>query len=141
MRIIRGKDLKAVPASHEDKNDPGCLKKVLAKKEDLVPGKIQMINWSTLLPNKNFEPHYHQDMQEIFIILNGKVEIEVKNNKLKIKNKKEETEKAILNAGDSVIIDEKEIHKMTNLTENNISYIAIGVARGVGGKTINVFGI
>lgn len=143
MKIVRGSKLDQIPASHEDKNYPGCLKKVLVKKNDLIKGRVQMINWSTLLPNKSFKLHYHEDMQEIFIILSGKVEVQNsklkgQNHNLKLKGEKEENQKAILNFGDMVIIDEMEIHEMKNLTDKNVDYIAIGVARGIGGKTVNV---
>jgi mannose-6-phosphate isomerase-like protein (cupin superfamily) len=126
MKIIRGGLINAVPASHEKQNDPGCVKKVLAKRDNLADGKVQMINWSTLLPNKNFEPHYHEDMQEIFIILNGEVEIEV------------DKKRDILRTGDAVIINEKEIHKMFNKSKQEVHYIAIGISREMGGKTVNV---
>jgi quercetin dioxygenase-like cupin family protein len=113
-----------VPASHEDPVDPGVLKQILFRRENLEPGRIQMINWSTLLPGRSFRGHYHEDMDEIFIILNGKVEISVGE------------EKETLGKGDAVVIPEGSVHVMKNLTDNEASYIAIGIARNRGGRTV-----
>ena len=85
-----------------------------------------MINWSTLLPNKSFRSHYHEAMEEVFIILDGEVEITV------------EEEKAILKKGDAIVIPETAVHVMKNLTDREINYIAIGIARDIVGKTVLV---
>lgn len=126
MKIIRLADIKQVPASHEDPASPGVLKQILLKRDDLPPGRIQMINWSTLLPGKSFRPHYHEAMDEVFIILNGEVEISVGK------------ETARLERGDAVVITENAVHVMKNLTDKEVSYIAIGIARRRGGKTVVV---
>ncbi len=127
MKVIRFHDVTKVPASHEDPKDPGVLKQVLLRRDDLVPGRIQMINWSTLLPGKPFRPHYHEAMDEIFIILNdGEVEIAIGE------------EKEIFKKGDAVVIPEGAIHIMRNLTDQEVPYLAIGIARREGGKTVVV---
>ena len=77
MQIIRGDQIDFVPASHEDPKDPGVLKRVLATKSHLIDGRVQMVNWSRLPVGKSFQPHYHEDMQEVFIVLNGTVEMTV----------------------------------------------------------------
>lgn len=120
------KDITKTPASHEDPESPGVLKQVLLRQTDIVPGRIQMINWSTLLPNKSFRSHYHEAMEEVFIILDGEVEITV------------EEEKAILKKGDAIVIPETAVHVMKNLTDREINYIAIGISRDIGGKTVVV---
>lgn len=76
-----------------------------------------MINWATLLPARSFRAHCHEDMDEIFIMLNGKVEITIGN------------EREILEKGDAVVIPESSVHVMKNLTDKEVSYIAIGVVR------------
>ena len=119
-------EIARVPASHEEPSDPGVLKQILLKRDNLAPGRIQMINWSTLLPGKSFRSHYHEAMDEVFIILNGKVEISVG----------EEKEK--LEKGDVVVIPEDTIHVMKNLTNGEVCYIALGVSRDAGGKTVVV---
>ena len=126
MKIIRLQKLVKLPASHEDPVDPGVLKQVLLKKDDVAPGRLQMVNWSTLLPGKSFRSHYHEAMEEVFIIMNGEVEITVGD------------EKALLGKGDTVVIPEKTVHVMTNLTDEEVCYIALGVSRGVGEKTVVV---
>ena len=126
MEIIKNNNIKFVPASHENPLDPGCLKKVLLRRDDIDPGRIQMINWSLLLKNKSFEKHYHEDMLEIFIIISNQATIIV------------DDKKEIMTKGDTVIIAPNEIHQMINETNEDTEYIAIGIAYGTTGKTINV---
>jgi len=85
-----------------------------------------MINWSTLLPGKTFQNHYHEAMDEIFIILNGSVNITVNN----------EVEK--LTKGDAVVVPANLEHTMTNLGDTPIQYIAIGIIAGEDGRTVVV---
>jgi mannose-1-phosphate guanylyltransferase len=115
-----------VPASHEDPNNPGSLKKVLLHRADVIDGRVQMINWALLPVGKSFEAHYHQDMQEIFIIIEGKVEIMI------------DQENAELKAGDAVVIPIKSVHKMKNISDTDVVYIAMGISAEGKGKTINV---
>lgn len=117
MKIIRLKDIAKVPASHEDAGDPGVLKQVLLRRDDLAPGRIKMVNWATLLSGKSFRSHHHEDMDEIFIMLNGKVEITIGN------------EREILEKGDTVVVSEASVHSMKNLTDKEVLFIAIGVVR------------
>ena len=126
MRIIRGASLPAVPASHEDPTRPGVLKQVLAKKGELLHGHVQMINWATLPARASFRAHFHEDMQEVFIILSGTSEMR--------------TEKAVatLGAGDCAVIDPREIHEMRNVGAEQVTYIVIGISSEQGGKTIVV---
>ncbi len=126
MKIIKSSEIKEIPASHEDLNNPGCLKKVLIKRGDLEDGILQMINWSRILRGKSFSLHYHESMSEIFIILDGRVEIQV------------DEEKGILDKGDLVIIPTKAQHKMWNSSNRDVNYIAMGIAHCEGGKTINL---
>ncbi len=126
MKIIHLKNIPLVPASHEDPSNPGVLKQILFRKDDIPKGTIQMINWSTLLPGKTFQNHYHEAMDEIFMILNGSVSITVNN----------EVEK--LTKGDAVIIPSTCHHAMTNMGNSSVYYIAIGIVSGEGGRTIVV---
>lgn len=125
MKIIRFKDIDYLPASHEDPQNPGVLKKVLFTHQDLIMGKIMMINWAKLAPNKSFEPHYHEDMMEVFIIIKGKVKMRVG------------TDEEILTKGDGVIVPIKAVHEMTNLARKSSYYFAMGISLEQGGKTIN----
>ena len=126
MNIIRLCDQVKTPASHEDPKDPGVLKQILLRRDDLAPGSLQMINWSTLLPGKSFRSHYHEAMDEVFIIVSGEVEITVGD------------EKATLNKGDAVVIPQRAIHVMTNLSDREVCYIALGISRNPSGKTVVV---
>lgn len=125
MKIVRGQDLSWVPASHEDAKNPGVLKKVLFTEKDVIAGgKIQMINWARLNFGKSFIAHYHEDMDEIFIIVSGKVRIKV------------DKEEEVLEAGDAVLVPMKTIHKMKNIGDEDVNYLVIGVSLDKGGKTI-----
>lgn len=126
MKIIRLTDTEKLPASHEDPADPGVIKQILFRRDDVVPGRIQMINWSTLLIGKSFRLHYHEAMDEIFIILNGEAEITVGD------------ESALLRKGDAVVIPQGAVHSMKNLTDGEVPYIALGIVSKDGGKTVNV---
>ena len=126
MKIVRGNSIEYTPASHEDPNDPGCLKKVLATKADLISGQVQMANWSKLSAGKSFQPHYHKDMQEFFVMMEGQARMVVNG---------EEYE---LNAGDALLVDPMEVHSMTNETDVDITYFVLGISTGKGGKTIVV---
>ena len=124
MKIIRFKDLKFIPASHEDPKSPGALKKILLKRNDIPAGRIQMINWAKLPVGKTFRSHYHQKMIEVFIIMNGKV---------KAKIDKEET---ILETGDMIIVREDQVHSFENISNEDVNYFAMGVVTSEGEKTI-----
>jgi mannose-6-phosphate isomerase-like protein (cupin superfamily) len=124
MRIIRGSQLEFVPASHEDQRQPGVLKRVLATRDELLDGRVQMINWASLPAGSSFRAHYHEDMEEIFIILNHEVRMVVEGRQVE------------LHAGDAILIDPREVHKMTNHTPHAVEYIVIGISSGQGGQTV-----
>ena len=93
MKISYGADHEFVPASHENPLDPGVWKKVLFPKADLQAGVVQMVNWARLGAGKHFAAHYHEDMQEIFIILQGEAHLTAG------------TQTVVLRRGDAVRID------------------------------------
>lgn len=125
MKKVSFHDLKFVPASHEDFQDPGSLKKVLFRFSDLnSKTKVQMINWARILAGKSFREHYHEDMDEIFILLAGTVRITIG----------QETD--TFSKGDAVFIPMKTKHTMENMSETDIDYIAIGLSLGKNGKTV-----
>lgn len=126
MKIIRGQELEFIAASHEDPNDPGVWKKVLVKRDDLINGRIQMINWARMEVGKSFARHYHEDMEEVFIILSGEVKIDVGG------------EVAELKGGDAVLIPVKTKHEMSNTGPDIVEYIALGVSATGKGATVNV---
>ncbi len=126
MKTILSASRSFVPAGHENPLSPGTLKKVLLEKADLRPGRIQMVNWASLAVGKRFARHYHEDMQEIFILVQGEAEITVG------------TETAALRRGDAVVIDPHEVHQMRNTGAEAVEYLAIGITSEVRGKTVVV---
>jgi mannose-6-phosphate isomerase-like protein (cupin superfamily) len=126
MRVIRAKELDFVPASHEDQSEPGVLKKVLLRKHDLIDGQVQMINWALLPAGKSFRAHYHEDMEEVFVIIKGRARITVD-------EQEEEME-----AGDAVVIPFGCVHEMKNIGQESVEYVVVGVSQGTRGKTVVV---
>ena len=120
MQIVRGSDLQYTPASHESPDDPGVMKKVLATRHDLLVGRVQMVNWALLPKGKSFARHYHQDMQEVFVIVSVEVDGFTDH----------------LAAGDAILIDPCEVHRMTNVTDGDVRYVVFGISTGAGGQTI-----
>ena len=126
MKIVRFNSLNFIPASHEDPKDPGALKKILLTRDYIPEGRIQMINWAKIPKGKTFEPHYHESMIEVFIIMSGKVKVKI------------DDDEASLKKGDMVIALEKQVHTMTNISNEDVDYIAMGITTAEGGKTVNV---
>ncbi len=131
MKVIRGSELKFEASSHENPNKPGVLKpgvlkRVLATKGDFFPGQTQMVNWAKLPARSSFQPHYHEDMLEVFIMLGGPVEITVQQQSVQLQR------------GDAVLVEARETHSMTNLTDDDVEFVVFGISTGEGGKTVTV---
>ncbi len=124
MKQILFGDQEFVAAGHEDPVNPGVWKKVLFRRDDLQSGRIQMVNWARLPAGNTFAPHFHEDMQEIFIVLSGVTRIRAGD------------EEASLRGGDAVLIDPREVHQMWNDGSEDVDYIAIGIAGADDGKTV-----
>jgi mannose-1-phosphate guanylyltransferase/mannose-6-phosphate isomerase len=124
MKIVWAAELKFIPASHEDPESPGVFKKVMFRKDDLVDGKAEMINWALLPKGRSFAPHYHEDMQEVFIIVRGKAKITI------------DEETGFLNQGDAVVIPVGSVHEMENIGTEDVEYVVVGISEGAGGKTV-----
>ena len=126
MKVIHGSQIGYEAASHEDPKNPGVLKRVLATRDNFIAGQIMMLNWARLPQGSSFAAHYHEDMQETFVILTGKVQMVVGE------------ESVELNAGDAIMIDHHEVHQMHNQSDHDVEYIVFGVATEQGGKTVVV---
>jgi mannose-6-phosphate isomerase-like protein (cupin superfamily) len=124
VKIFRLHDLEWIPASHESPQSPSVWKKVLLQKADLLEGRVQMVNWCRMEPGRSFRAHYHEDMEEIFIILKGQARILVNG------------EEAEIGAREAVVILPREIHQMKNTRGEDLEYLAVGISQGKGGKTI-----
>ena len=74
MKVIRGSGIDFIAASHEDPKNPGRVKTCPRHtQDDFSAGQIMMLNWARLPKGSSFAAHYHEDMQETFVILTGKV--------------------------------------------------------------------
>ena len=124
MEIIRFHEVETRPASHEDPKAPAVLKKVLLAGEDLQEGRVQMINWSTLLPGRAFRKHFHDNMEEVFVIVSGHARILV------------DEEEAEITNGDAVVIPAGAVHSMENLGPDSVEFISLGIAPGKRGRTV-----
>ena len=126
MQLVRATDREFIPASHENPTAPGVWKKVLFAKDDLQVGHVQMINWARLPAGSRFANHLHEDMQEIFILVEGEAELTVA------------AETVTLRRGDGVVIDPREVHEMRNAGADDVEYLALGITSEAGGKTVVV---
>ncbi len=115
-----------IPASHEDPQNPGVLKRVIATQREFQAGQVQMLNWAQLPVGSSFQPHFHEDMQEVFVLLSGIVTMKCG----------EQT--VTMQVGDAVIVDPEEIHQMQNVGDVVAEYIVFGISAQQGGRTVVV---
>jgi len=126
MRYVAADSQNFVPASHEDPRNPGVLKRVIATQADLLCGQVMMVNWSRLPGNSAFQSHYHEDMQEVFVLISGYVRMTV------------DQQTVELRSGDTIIVEPREIHSMQNLQQSAAEYLVFGVSTESGGETVVV---
>ena len=126
MKFIPSTGSGFVPASHENPLNPGVLKRVIATRDDLQFGQVQMVNWARLPKGSSFQLHFHEDMQEVFILLSGQVDMRCG------------SQTVAMRAGDTVIVDVREAHKMTNTGDVDAEYLVFGISSGQGGRTVVV---
>lgn len=129
MRIIRASDKPLVAASHEDPKAPGVLKKVLLSRADFQAGHVQMLNWAELPVGAAFREHYHEDMQEIFVMISGRARMQTSS------QTGQESEAELLR-GDVAIVEPRTRHRMRNIGSERLEYIVFGITSDGGGKTI-----
>ena len=126
MKRVSSNDLSFVPAGHEQQDAPGVLKKVLFRRGDLQSGVVQMVNWAKLPAGKTFTPHFHEDMQEVYIMLGGSARLVV------------DGQTVTLERGDAVVIDPREVHQMWNDGHEDAEFLAFGIAPGTSGRSVIV---
>jgi len=126
MKYITANASPFVPASHEDPTRPGVLKRVIATAEHLQAGQVQMLNWARLPAGHSFCAHFHEDMQEVFVLLSGSVQMQI------------DEESVPMNPGDTVLVEPREIHRMTNTGDEAAEYIVFGISSMAGGRTVVV---
>ena len=123
-----------IPASHEDPQNPGVLKRVIAAQREFQAGQVQMLNWAQLPVGSSFQPHYHEDMQEVFVLLSGVVKMFVGERS----RVSPPGQVVTMQPGDTVIIHPREIHQMENVGDRIAEYIVFGISAQTGGRTVVV---
>jgi mannose-6-phosphate isomerase-like protein (cupin superfamily) len=126
MKLVRATDRSFVPASHENPLAPGVWKKVLFDKTGFQPGQVQMVNWARLPGQSSFAPHYHEDMQEVFVLVEGVAEMTVAGQAVELRR------------GDAILVEPREVHRMRNAGQQDVEYLVFGVATGQTGRTVVV---
>jgi mannose-6-phosphate isomerase-like protein (cupin superfamily) len=126
MEVTYANDQSYVPAGHEDPRDPGVWKKVLFQKAEVQAGSVQMVTWAKMPAGKSFAAHYHEDMQEVFVIVQGVARLTAGD------------QTVTLRRSDAVLIDVREVHQMWNDGEEDVEYMVVGITSGQGGRTIIV---
>ena len=117
VKIVNQNSRDWEPASHEDPEDPGVLKKVIVRHEELDPkSKLMMINLSKIPVGKTHKAHSHESMEEIFYFTEGEGEVRVG----------EEIEP--VGPGDRVIVPATVEHQVKNTGNTELKYIGLGIA-------------
>lgn len=126
MRLVRATDDAFTAASHEDPRQPGVLKRVIATRDELLAGRVQMMNWARLPVASAFRAHYHEDMEETFIVVQGEAEMRIEQTTVQLK------------PGDAVIVAPHEVHSMKNIGAVAVQYVVVGISLGQNGRTVVV---
>ena len=129
MQFIPANDSPFIPASHEDPRNPGVLKRVIATRSDFQSGQVQMLNWAHLPAGMSFQSHYHEDMQEVFVLITGEVTMTCGDCVF------------TMSPGDTIIVAPGEVHQMQNIGAEAAEYIVFGISSQKGGRTVVVKGI
>jgi mannose-6-phosphate isomerase-like protein (cupin superfamily) len=124
ITVIRNSKVPFVPASHEDPQEPGALKKVLVNRDHGIAGSLCMVNWARIEMGNQFRPHYHEDMTEVFILISGDAEISGDDYNEQVSE------------GDCIVVPPHTTHTMKNIGSSALEYIVFGLASGSEGKTV-----
>lgn len=117
MKLINQNSRHWEPATHEDPQDPGVLKKVIVTHEEVSPeSKLMMINLCKVPVGKTHKAHSHKTMEEIFYFTEGEGEVRVG----------EEIE--TVGPGDRVIVPATLEHQIKNTGAVDLKYIGLGIA-------------
>lgn len=131
MRTASLDSTKLTPASHEDPAHPGVMKQVLFDSTQLA-SDMMMLNWAVIEPGNCFQPHYHEQLEEVFYILSGSGEL--------IARMPDSSTVHRQSVGPSValLIEPGEIHQMCNTGSEPLVYLACGTQLNPGGETVVV---
>ncbi len=105
------------PAAHEDPKDPGVLKKVITRHEEVNPkSRLMMINLCKVPVGKTHKAHSHKTMEEIFYFTEGVGEIRI------------EEEIETVGPGDRIIVPATAVHQIKNTGKGELKYFGLGIA-------------
>jgi mannose-6-phosphate isomerase-like protein (cupin superfamily) len=76
------------------------------------------VSFTGLQPSLSYEPHLHQDHEEVYYIINGAGKIKIEN------------EEARLREGDIIYIPENTAHSIINDGKEMLKFLAFGVYTG-----------
>jgi mannose-6-phosphate isomerase-like protein (cupin superfamily) len=76
--------------------------------------KITYISLAQLQPGLSYEPHKHEDHEEVYYIIKGKGRIKIGNENAKFRD------------GDVIYIPEKMMHSITNEGDEMVEFLAFG---------------
>lgn len=76
--------------------------------------KITYVSLAQLQPGLSYEPHKHEDHEEVYYIIKGKGRIKIGNENAKFRD------------GDVIYIPEKMMHSITNEGDEVVEFLAFG---------------
>jgi mannose-6-phosphate isomerase-like protein (cupin superfamily) len=76
--------------------------------------KITYVSLAQLQPGLSYEPHKHEDHEEVYYIIKGKGRIKIGNEDTKFRD------------GDVIYIPEKKMHSITNEGDEMVEFLAFG---------------
>ena len=117
LKILNQNSRDWEPATHEDPQDPGVLKKVVVRHDEVNRNsKLMMVNLCKVPIGKTHKAHSHKAMEEIFYFTEGEGEVRV------------EEEIETVGPGDRIIVPATHVHQIKNTGNTELKYIGIGVA-------------
>lgn len=125
MKLVHISQKPFVPATHEDPDKPGVLKKVLFDAQELDSEcGLRMVNYAVIQPGEAFALHHHETLEEVFYILSGRGEITVGS----------ETQE--IGPDMAVVIPKQTQHLMKNTGDEPLAYLAFGASREMGATVV-----
>lgn len=89
-------------------------RKQLVKPGDLK-SKIQTVNYAWLVAGESFEPHKHDDCEELYFFLEGKGLMKINKKEFKVKK------------GDFVVVEKSEWHSLKNTSKSKLVFFTIRI--------------
>lgn len=108
MKILNPKTTKTTLAHNQFK------RKQLIKPGDLK-SKIQTVNYAWIEVGESFEPHKHDDCEEIFFIIEGGGVFKINDNEF------------IVGPNDCIIVEKGENHSLENLFKLKLIFLSIRI--------------